>query len=936
MAKEIEIREFKGVFTNADVEDLPVEFLTICKNARPWNGRLLKSFGPGVKIGTAVSPPALSSVYNLCTYIHREFPTENSRYLTVLIRLSDNRAFIYAWNGTAWVAIGDLSEMSAQSMALYQNLGKNPIIQVDSVLRILPGNVGEVSGNEAKGIWIGHIDRKFFDELYEPTVQFYNYETIIEKPDINFTVRQIQGGNFSPTDGDTDRRFYKFSYIYDGDQESLLSDEIEVNYDLAENLYGEFEFTIDKTTHNKRIIALKVYRSDLADGIYKHIHTIDFIRESKDVLSGSSPNGAYEATYIYIPELINFDFRNDLGYTYKIYHRTTSTTFAGQVITTPVRLNNVLFKAPNPWGYQLSCWNVEWYLQEDQGEGYNTVRRGGSGSFGDRNIIILFQTDTGISNAINGLIHVENSICASVSKAETAGGGNQTKFSATNILEIGDVVVLSGFTTDDSYNGTYVVRDCSGTYFTIDTQFISDDHSGKYQVYGEKRFITDNYGWAIRLNREYWGSFTADSSWKLMKLNKGLYYAEMTGNYITYRFYDNNIDEGAEYKLEDEYSIKANGDIAKVIGSRLWQANPVLDPGGKNEEHIGKVCYSELSQYDVNPVSNLISLPDKEGGAVTGIAEILGNPVFTKPHAIHTIDISQVYPPPFPVIKSEHNIGNIAKEGQVQVGEALYICYYDGIYRLMPNNLAESDATPTERLKISDPIGDIYTNLSTQKKEAIVATYDQRKGEIIYTLDNDLWAFNIDTDAWRQIETDVTFSILSQDEDSNVIIYDATDKKVYTLGGDDFVSMQVRLKNFRISDERAEVVRYFYITYKSVTAITLKLYTDYSETEVASYTLEAKGELTTVKLGIRYRAKVFSFELNIASATESSQLWTELGDGVVINPDGLTDTVWELDGDAVILKSNPISNHIWRVDGDAVYLNPLVGTEINRIKIEHS
>ena len=282
----------------------------------------------------------------------------------------------------------------------------------------------------------------------------------------------------------------------------------------------------------------------------------------------------------------------------------------------------------------------------------------------------------------------------------------------------------------------------------------------------------------------------------------------------------------------------------------------------------------------------------------------------------------------------------------MQVGESLYVCYFDGIYRLTPNNLAESDDTPTERLKISDPIGDMYQGMTLERKKAIEARYDQRKGEIIYKMNDQLWAYNLDTAFWRQNDYDVTFSITALDETANIIIYDATDgkKKIYTLGGDDWVSTSIKLKYFRLSEDRAEIIRYFIITYQSVTALTLKLFTEYmdeEDTPIATYTLPKNEKIRTVKIGIRKRAEVFTFELTAPSAAEAAQLWDMLGavenERIVINPGGLSaDTVWDIEGDRVFLQDNPVSNHIWTVDGDRVYLNPLVKTVINKIKIETS
>jgi len=778
MPSIIKIGDFKGVFTNADTEDLPVEYLTIGRNVRPWNGRLVKTYGPALKISDTVE------IDNLATFIHRSLGAsphfynklEGRLYIGVYINNISNEVTLYGYDyvSETWVDIHDLTEISSTDYGpFYHKKFRNPCVQVDSIMRVLPGNVSLYNDNDAIGIWIGEINRTYWDGLVGYHY-IYVYPITIDKPELGlvsgYDKKLIEYTHNRINEIQQDERYYfKFSYIYDGIQESLLSDEVlYFDGDIAApalNQWYEILFSINKTTFNKRITSLKVYRSETHSGPYYHIHTIDYLRPSDKIKSAES--GAYNGVaYVYIPDLSTYSFNT--------------------ISTYRIKLDGTWHNIDNP----------------GDSTGYD---------------VFHFTADTITSD----------------------------KWDEDWILE------EDGVEVEDDTAGAY-----SGHYTQIISEELDEDYYdrgilvlGTGSVYIGGKEITKYHKKAIHTNTVDIVQY-ADYQWRVMSVVDGLYFAEEVGDYVNYRFYDIGLGDGAEHPLAGEVSIKANGDIAMVIGGRLWQANPVLDPGDKNEERIGKVCYSELEQYDINPVSNLISLPDREGGAVTGMGEILGNPVFTKPHAIHTIDISHVYPPPFPVIKSEHNIGNIARNGLVQVGEALYPVYYDAIYRMLPNNLAESDDTPTERLKISEPIGDTYNSLSVEKKEAIEARYDQRKGEIVYKLGEEIWVFNVDRSTWRQLESDITFSIMTYDENADIIIYDNTDEKVYTLGGDDFVGILAKLKDFRISDERYEVVRHVTIIYKSVTALTLRLYTEYSDTEAASYTLPASGTVISYKIEI--------------------------------------------------------------------------------------
>lgn len=55
---KINIRDFKGVWTNADPEDLGTEWSQVQENFRAMNGKLVKTFG--INLGIAVG---LYSIY---------------------------------------------------------------------------------------------------------------------------------------------------------------------------------------------------------------------------------------------------------------------------------------------------------------------------------------------------------------------------------------------------------------------------------------------------------------------------------------------------------------------------------------------------------------------------------------------------------------------------------------------------------------------------------------------------------------------------------------------------------------------------------------------------------------------------------------------------------------------------------------------------------
>jgi hypothetical protein len=166
----------------------------------------------------------------------------------------------------------------------------------------------------------------------------------------------------------------------------------------------------------------------------------------------------------------------------------------------------------------------------------------------------------------------------------------------------------------------------------------------------------------------------------------------------------------------------------------------LLIPGDKAESHPDWLSYSELDQPDVTPVSNVIKFSDREGGEITGLDELFGIPVVMKRQSIrpYNTKADPADPTTWYSAESIHNIGNIPHHGYISVQGSLYVCSQDGIYRLSPNNLAASDSTPTEHLKITGPIEDAYDKMTQTQKEEMIVGYNQQENEIVWTFGKSL------------------------------------------------------------------------------------------------------------------------------------------------------------------------------------------------------
>jgi len=650
----------KGVYTNGDKEDIPRDYFAVLKNLKPVSGSLQKTFGAGAFIEDEL-PAAIS---NMCVFVHDEF-TDGKKYIAVSIDPETFIVTLYALEDGVWTDVSLLSEFSI-SETFYHNDGYNPILQIDDVLRIFPGGVAQADGEyDSKAIWISYIDRTYFDGIYGPAAKFYGYPATIETPTISgigVTATVMAGGDFDPDDEGV-TKYYKFSDIYDGIQESLLSGAMAVNYTL--NTLGRFAFSITKTAHNLRITARKVYRADSEDGPYNYIHTIDFERPGADVFRGSASavTGAYSGKYvIYVPALSTESFDDALEYR--------------------ILVDGTPFPIDNPNGGSDPTGHKAFTLTTPD-PGDNLL---------DEDWILQSSNDSFSENIV---------------ECETGASG--------------------------AYTGTNMVM----TYYN----FGNLDLTGRIVYFGdEARVITSNTGYGILFDVGFTsvGSDENPAAWAVMGDDNGFYYALDNTTTADYLFFDNALTIGAEHPLMiggREVSITVNGEFCQWINGRLWvSGQAVADPAGTAEEHNSWAYYSELWQPDIIPVGNVRRISDSDGGPVMGVGELFKEPVFMKTNTLIILWSKDDPGNPGNWFEREsgHNLGCVAKRGFITVSGALYVCSINGIYRMRPNNFAPSDTTPTEMLRISEPINDKYMSLTYAEKGLTIAAYDEVNGEVVF------------------------------------------------------------------------------------------------------------------------------------------------------------------------------------------------------------
>jgi len=315
----------------------------------------------------------------------------------------------------------------------------------------------------------------------------------------------------------------------------------------------------------------------------------------------------------------------------------------------------------------------------------------------------------------------------------------------------------------------------------------------------------------------------------------------------------------------------------------MWQINSILDPAGVAEEQVTLLMYSEYNQPDVMPVSNAIQLYDKMGGETLGIEILYDFVIVIKKHTLFMVNpIIENDPSTWTVSESPHGIGCVSDIGHVVANGSLYVIYYDGIYEFKPNNLAESDSTPLERLKITDPIEDIFLGMSDVQKEAMNIYHDKIRNEIIvysmtFNSSGSAMCFNLFDRSWRRMNLgseDPTLFL--HNDESHLILFDSGSGGFLDINaesGNSAITPTYRTLDFTIGVDKYEILRHFAITYKSAETLAFKIYDAETDVELFSYTLPVKSSAAgTEKIGVRERARKMYIKITGASSTNAVEI----------------------------------------------------------------
>jgi hypothetical protein len=436
--------------------------------------------------------------------------------------------------------------------------------------------------------------------------------------------------------------------------------------------------------------------------------------------------------------------------------------------------------------------------------------------------------------------------------------------------------------TDDYYNGKELFVVEEGLFITTVT-----DYEGATRTFTISPLMSSTHATVhVNILGEY-GVTDSTCTIGIAKSNDS-FKASYDGSNFVYESIDYGLLDGVIHPLIGEKYIIVNGKYGIFAKGRMFVANVVLNPGGGDEEEVHEdwLSYSEFNQPDVMPVSNYVPFNDNDGGPITGL-QVLGDEILIiKKNHIYTMNISDGNPANWPIRKSSHNIGSVGERTSLVVRGSLYISSYDGIYKLTPNNLAESDRTPTKTLKISDPIQDIldgYIALYSVAMEHIEPHYSPKEGVIhfhYYNSDADQqtdFVYDLETLEWRKslstsypviaktsyVGADGELEFTDVDDSGYLYEYTGSSARIYWKSG-----------IFVLSDLRHEIIRNVNIVYNmsgAANQVTFKIYDADTDDELWSKTLatDITSEYNNKTYGARIRAKRFYIEISSGSTAIS-------------------------------------------------------------------
>lgn len=204
---------------------------------------------------------------------------------------------------------------------------------------------------------------------------------------------------------------------------------------------------------------------------------------------------------------------------------------------------------------------------------------------------------------------------------------------------------------------------------------------------------------------------------------------------------DTGFSNGRMQPYTDKLIVDTRYKYSQMIHDRLFVGNVRIDPDNNAEDHPDWVVYSEPGMPDILPAVNFIQIKDQQGGIITGLNKILDSLVVFMTRGIFRLDVSSgSSPSSFILMEAEKNVGCIAPRSIVSAKDNLFFAAPDNIYQITPDfRFAPITLAIRDTYQSVDNLDKTRLFFDVQRNRLLCRFGQEKETIYIFNLDSLLW-----------------------------------------------------------------------------------------------------------------------------------------------------------------------------------------------------
>ena len=164
-------------------------------------------------------------------------------------------------------------------------------------------------------------------------------------------------------------------------------------------------------------------------------------------------------------------------------------------------------------------------------------------------------------------------------------------------------------------------------------------------------------------------------------------------------------------------------EVSHIFMGRRFVGDVTLYLGDPDQEQRKNfVLYSEVGMPDVLPSANFLQITSDLGGRIIGFSDIGGDLIIFTTNSIQSLNMRNSSPDSWVLSTLSNKVGCIASDSIIKIKDRIFFAGEDSCYYLS----AQGQLVP-----ISEPINDMYRELSDNSKRKTKTMYQSKKG-ILY------------------------------------------------------------------------------------------------------------------------------------------------------------------------------------------------------------